>query len=65
MLALNAFQHGSGPAHKDMEYAKRMGMDKRLKSGREHNCPEGYEWVSSHSRRKTGSHVDGYCRNVK
>ena len=48
MLALNAFQHGRGSAHKDMEYAKRMGRDKRLKSGREHNCPEGHEWVSSH-----------------
>jgi hypothetical protein len=64
MAALNAFSHNKGSAHKDMEYAKKMGMDKRLKSGKEHNCPEGYEWVSSHSRR-TGYRVNGYCRKVK
>jgi hypothetical protein len=64
MAALNAFSHNKGPAHKDMEYAKRIGREKRLNSGKEHNCPQGYEWVSSHNRR-TGTRVNGYCREVK
>ena len=64
MAALNAFSHNKGPAHKDMEYAKRIGREKRLQAGREHDCPQGYEWVHSHSRR-TGAYVQGYCRKVK
>ena len=65
MAALNAFQHNKGSAHKDMEYAKKLGREKRLNAGREHECPEGAEWVSSHTRKKSGREVHGYCRELK
>ena len=63
MAALNAFSHGKGSAHRDLEYAKKVGENKRMKRGSEHGCPEGYEWVSSHKRR--GHDVRGHCRRVK
>ena len=69
MAALNAFNHGQGPAHKDLEYAKKVGKKKRLNEGSEHGCLEGYEWVSPHYRRKTGTahkqYVIGHCRKVR
>ena len=63
MAALNAFSHGKGSAHRDLEYAKKVGKEKRLSRGSEHGCPEGYEWVSPHKRR--GHEVSGHCRRVK
>ena len=63
MAALNAFSHGKGSAHRDLEYAEKIGKDKRMKRGSEHGCPEGYEWVSHHKRR--GHEVRGHCRKVK
>ena len=69
MAALNAFSHGKGSAHRDLEYAEKIGKEKRLSRGSEHGCPEGYEWVSPHYRRKTGTahkqHVNGHCRRVR
>ena len=63
MAALNAFRHGHGSAHKDLEYAKKIGREKRLSKGSEHGCPEGYEWVSSHKR--NGHRIRGHCRKVR
>ena len=63
MAALNAFSHGKGPARRDLEYAKKVGKEKRLNRGSEHGCPEGHEWVSSHKRR--GHEVRGHCRKVR
>ena len=69
MAALNAFSHGEGSAHKDLEYAKKIGSEERLRKGSEHGCPEGYEWVSAHYRRKSGTthkaRVEGHCRKVR
>jgi hypothetical protein len=63
MGALNAFQHGHGSAHNDLEYAKKIGREKRLSRGSEHGCPEGYEWVSPHKR--NGHEIRGHCRKVR
>jgi len=63
MAALNAFSHDKGSAHKDLEYAKKIGQEERYRKGREHGCPEGYEWVSPHER--SGRRVSGHCRKVK
>lgn len=69
MAALNAFNHGEGSAHKDLQYAEKIGKEKRMNKGSEHGCPEGYEWVSAHYKRQTGtSHkkfVKGHCRRVR
>ena len=63
MAALNAFQHGKGSAHKDLEYAKKIGREKRIERGKEHGCPEGYVWISSH--RRNGHDIMGHCRKMK
>ena len=63
MAALNAFSHGKGSAHKDLEYAEKLGKSEREESGIDHGCPEGYEWVSSYIR--DGHRVEGHCRKVR
>ena len=63
MAALNAFQHGKGSAHKDLEYSKKIGRENRIERGKEHGCPEGYVWISSH--RRNGHDIIGHCRKVK
>lgn len=63
MGALNAFSHNSGSAHKDLKYAEKIGKVNRMKRGKEHDCPEGYEWVSGHNRK--GHKVVGHCRKMR
>ncbi len=63
MAALNAFSHGRGSAHKDLEYAKKTGSEKRIEKGREHGCPEGYHFVRRHYRNSSGNKtpISGHC----
>lgn len=63
MGALNAFNHNQGSAHKDLLYSEKIGKNKRLDNGKNHNCPSGYEWVSQHKR--MGYQVKGHCRKIK
>ena len=63
MSALNAFNHSTGSAHKDLLYAEKIGKKQRMQNGRDHKCPSGFEWVSPHKR--MGYHVKGHCRRVK
>ena len=56
MSALNAFQHGKGPAHKDLEFANRKYNDPR--------CPTGEIWVHGYTDRY-GKVVKGHCRREK
>ena len=59
MAALNAFQHGTGSAHKDLEYAKKEAHSRV--AFQDPRCPDGYEYVQGHVE-KTGKYVKPFCR---
>ncbi len=61
MSALNAFQHGKGPAHKDLEYAEKEAH--RIRSN-DPRCSDGELWVHGYTDRY-GKVVKGHCRKER
>ena len=58
MSALNAFQHGKGSAHKDLEYAKKEAQFQ------DPRCSDGEIWVHGYTDRY-GKVVRPHCRKEK
>ena len=59
MSALNAFQHGKGPAHKDLEYA-----EKQAHKYNDPRCIDGEIWIHGYTDRY-GKVVKGHCRRER
>ena len=59
MSALNAFNHSTGSAHKDLLYAEKIEHSKQNQLSNK-DCPSGYIYVSPYKR--NGRLIKAHCR---